>query len=341
MKKPIITGILSYGMSGRVFHAPFIHANSNFELKAVTERSKKTIHEHYPGVKSYDSVDDLLKDVDIELVIVNTPNNTHYEYAKKALLAGKHVLVEKPFAASSAEALELFTLGRERNLKVLVYQNRRWDSDFLSVKAALDSGKLGEPIEVHFRFDRYRNEISKKAFKELPIPASGLTFDLGPHLLDQVISLWGKPSSFVKTTGIFRTESKVDDYMHVHLRYESGLNVFVTASLLTASPLPSFVVHGTSGSYIKSRTDVQEDQLQAGTTPGSPEYGIEKDGNEGKLISIDENGERTTEYVTALKGNYNRLFDAVYEEIRNGIPYPISEEDIMTQMQILEAKQPD
>lgn len=338
MKKPIITGILSYGMSGRVFHAPFIHASSDFELRAVTERSTKAVHERYTGVISYDSVDELLEDPQIELVIVNTPNNTHYEYAKKALLAGKHVLVEKPFAASTSEARELFTLGRERNLKVMVYQNRRWDSDFLSVKSALDSGKLGAPIEVHFRFDRYRNEISKKAFKELPLPASGLTYDLGPHLLDQVISIWGKPASFVKTTGIFRKDSKVDDYLHVHLRYESGLNVFVTASLLTASPLPSFVVHGTKGSYIKSRTDVQEDQLQAGLTPDSPQYGIEQDGNEGKLITISESGERSTEYITALKGNYDRLFAAAHAAIRNNVPYPITEEDIMAQMKILEAK---
>lgn len=338
MKKPIITGILSYGMSGKVFHAPFIHANDSFELRAVTERSTKAIHERYANVISYDSVDELLQDPEIELVIVNTPNNTHYEYAKKALLAGKHVLVEKPFAATSAEAQELFRLGKERNLKVLVYQNRRWDSDFLSVKSALDSGKLGEPIEVHFRFDRYRNEISKKAFKELPLPASGLTYDLGPHLLDQVISLWGKPASFVKTTGMFRSESKVDDYMHVHLRYESGLNVFVTASLLTASPLPSFVVHGTRGSYIKSRADVQEDQLQAGVTPDSAEYGVEKDGNEGMLVSINEHGERSTEHITALKGNYDRLFIAVHDTIRNDAPYPVSEDDIMAQMLILEAK---
>lgn len=338
MNKPIITGILSYGMSGRVFHAPFIHANAGFELRAVTERSTKAIHERYADVISYDSVDELLQDPEIELVIVNTPNNTHYEYAKKALLAGKHILVEKPFAATSAEAQELFQLGKERSLKVLVYQNRRWDSDFLSVRSALNSGKLGDPIEVHFRFDRYRNEISKKAFKELPLPASGLTYDLGPHLLDQVISIWGKPVSFVKTTGMFRSESKVDDYMHVHLRYESGLNVFVTASLLTASPLPSFVVHGTRGSYIKSRTDVQEDQLQAGVTPDNAEYGVEKDGNEGILVSINEHGERSTEHFTALKGNYDRLFIAVHEAIRNDAPYPVSEDDIMAQMLILEAK---
>lgn len=338
MKKPIKTGILSYGMSGRVFHAPFIHANEDFELRAATERSTKKIQSDYPGVISYDTIDELIQDPEIELVIVNTPNNTHYEYAKQALLAGKHVLVEKPFAASSKEAQELFQLGRERNLKVLVYQNRRWDSDFLSVKSVLESKKLGEPIEVHFRYDRYRAEISKKAFKELPLPASGLTYDLGPHLLDQVISIWGKPQSFVKTTGIFRADSQVDDYMHVHLKYEDGMNVFVTANLLTAAPLPAFVVHGTTGSYVKPRTDVQEDQLQAGVKPDSEGYGFEGDGKEGTLTVINESGERSTEYLTALKGNYNRLFVAVHDTIRNDVPYPITEEQIMAQMEILEAR---
>jgi len=338
MKQPIITGILSYGMSGRVFHAPFIHANNDFELRAVTERSAKNIKDHYPDVISYDSVDELLQDPEIELVIVNTPNNTHYEFTKKALLAGKHVLVEKPFAATSQEARELFDLGKQRNLKVLVYQNRRWDSDFMSLKSIVDSGKLGDLIEVHLRFDRYRNEISKKAFKELPLPASGLTYDLGPHLLDQVISVWGKPQCFTKTTGIFRPASQVDDFMHIHLRYESGLNVFVTASLLTAAPLPSFVAHGTKGSYIKARTDVQEDQLQAGVTPDNEKYGIEEDGKEGTLTLINEGGKKLTEHITALKGNYNRLFAAVYDAIRHDAPYPITEEQVLVQMEILEAK---
>lgn len=338
MNKPISTGILSYGMSGRVFHAPFIHASKDFELRAVTERSTKKVRDDYPGVISYDSVEELINDPEIELVIVNTPNNTHYELARQALLKGKHVLVEKPFAATSAEARELFDLGRTRNLKVLVYQNRRWDSDFMSVRSVIADGRIGKPIEVHFRFDRYRSEISKKAFKELPLPASGLTYDLGPHLLDQVISLWGKPQSFSKTTGIYRAESQVDDYMHVHLRYEDGLNVFVTANLLTASPLPSFVLHGTSGSYIKSRTDVQEDQLQAGLKPDSKAYGVEQDGQEGILTTINEKGQRSTEHITALKGNYNRLFGAVYDTIRKDEPYPITEEQILAQMEILESR---
>ena len=275
MENQIVTGILSYGMSGRLFHAPFIDTHKDFKFYSVTERHEKKATLRYPDVISYNSVDDLIADPTVELVIVNTPNNTHYEFSKKALLAQKHVLVEKPFAATSAEAKDLFDLARKVNRKIMVYQNRRWDSDFLSVKAAIESGDLGNLIEVHFRFDRYRREISKKAFKENPLPASGLSYDLGPHLLDQIISLFGRPLKFFKTLRTFRPDSQVDDYMNVHLIYPGGLNVFVTASLLTAHPLPAFVLHGTQGSFVKERTDVQEDQLDKEISPLDKSYGVE------------------------------------------------------------------
>lgn len=336
MNDPIITGILSYGMSGRVFHAPFIDASPDFHLRAVTERSRKQAQGRYPDVISYNSVDELLDDGEIELVIVNTPNNTHYEYAKKALSAGKHVLVEKPFAASATEAKELFELGRQKNLKVMVYQNRRWDSDFRLFKKILDEGILGKLIEVTIRYDRYRKEIGPKVFKEEPLPASGLTWDLGPHLIDQAISLFGKPVSSVKTTGNFRPGSKVDDYVHFHLQYPEGLNVFVTASLLTANPIPSYVVHGTNGSFIKARTDVQEDQLQAGMSPLDNGYGVEPDGSEGTLTLIQEDGGKKNEYVTSLRSNYLQVFKAVCDCIRNSTPFPVKEEEIIWQMKILE-----
>jgi len=338
MENQIVTGILSYGMSGRLFHAPFIDTHKDFKFYSVTERHEKKATLRYPDVISYNSVDDLIADPTVELVIVNTPNNTHYEFSKKALLAQKHVLVEKPFAATSAEAKELFDLARKVNRKIMVYQNRRWDSDFLSVKAAIESGDLGNLIEVHFRFDRYRREISKKAFKENPLPASGLSYDLGPHLLDQIISLFGKPLKFFKTLRTFRPDSKVDDYMNVHLIYPGGLNVFVTASLLTAHPLPAFVLHGTQGSFVKERTDVQEDQLDKEISPLDKSYGVEPDGVEGIMVVIDHEGNKSSSYHTAVKGNYNRLFDAVYAQIRKDEPYPIQEEEILCQLEILESE---
>src|SRR5690554_6450522 len=168
MSKVIQTGILAFGMSGRLFHAPFITSNPNFNLRAVTERTKKDVHNYYPGVISYDTSDELLSDEEIELVIINTPNNTHFELAKKAILAGKHVLIEKPMVPTREEASSLFELGRTHQKRVMVYQNRRWDSDFQMLKEVMDSGRLGKIIEAHFRFDRYRAEIGLKAFKEKP-----------------------------------------------------------------------------------------------------------------------------------------------------------------------------
>jgi scyllo-inositol 2-dehydrogenase (NADP+) len=338
MENQIVTGILSYGMSGRLFHAPFVDTHGGFRFYAVTERNEKKAALRYPDIISYSSVDDLIADPKVELVIVNTPNNTHYEFSKKALLAGKHVLVEKPFAATSAEAKDLFDISKKVNRKIMVYQNRRWDSDFQSVKAAIESGTLGNLIEVYFRFDRYRREISKKAFKETPLPASGLSYDLGPHLLDQIISLFGKPLKFFKTLRTFRPDSEVDDYMNVHLIYPGGMNVFVTASLLTADPLPAFVLHGTQGSFVKERTDVQETQLDAEISPLDNSYGIEADGVEGIMTTIDPEGNKSSSYHTALKGNYNRLFDAVYAQIRKDEPYPVKEEEILCQLEILESE---
>lgn len=336
MSHPIITGILSYGMSGRVFHAPFVDISPLFDLYAVTERSTKKANERYRQVISYNSVDELLRDPKVELVIVNTPNNTHFEFAKKALEAGKHILVEKPFASSSEEAKQLFDLGRQKECKVMVYQNRRFDSDFQNVKSVIKSGKLGRLIEVNFRFDRYRREISQKTFKEQPLPASGLKYDLGPHLIDQVISLFGKPLAVKGTSGIFRPDSQVDDYIHYHLIFPENLNVFVTSSLLVAHPLPAFVVHGTEGSFIKSRSDGQETQLDQGLSPNDPDYGVEPDGSEGHLTIIDKGGNKKTEYITSLRANYNHLFNAVYSTVRNNEPFPVKEEEIIWQMEILE-----
>ncbi len=332
----IVTGILSYGMSGRVFHAPFVHANSHFALHAICERSKKTAKERYPDVISYDSADELIHDPAVELVIVNTPNNTHVEYIRKSLLAGKHVLVEKPCAPTSAEAKELFDLAEKQNRYLMVFQNRRWDSDFRIVQRVVEKGALGKIIEAHFRFDRYRREKSPKVFKELRIPASGVSYDLGPHLLDQVICLFGKPDRSVKITTMNRDQTEVDDFASWVLSYKSGTTVYVTTSLLVAQPLPAFVLHGTKGSFQKSRADVQEAQLERGMLPADPLYGIEPAGQEGLLTVMKENNRPEMKFREGLKGNYNGLFQAVYEQIRKGEPYPVGKEDIICQLELLE-----
>jgi len=338
MQKDIIkTGIFSFGMSGQIFHAPFINEHPYFEFNAVVERSSKKAHLTYPSVKSYDSIDELLEDLTIELVIINTPNTTHFEFALKALQAKKHVLLEKPFTVTSSEAKQLFIAAKKYNRTVLAYQNRRYDSDFLSVKSVLDSGNLGQLVEFHLRYDRYRYDIGPKANKETPISGSGLAYDLGPHLLDGILSIFGIPLEWKKQLGKFRPNTQVDDYAHFQLTYPNGLQVFITTSLLVTEPQPAFILHGTKGSYIKQRADVQEQQLQKGMKPSNPLFGIEDVKNQGILSYFNEEGIKKQEAIVAKKSSYMQVFDDVYDTIRQGKPYPVTEEQIIQQLEFLES----
>jgi len=338
---PIIAGLLAYGMSGKLFHAPFLTAHPGFALRAVVERSQQRMVADYPDITSYPSTEVLLTDPAIELVVVNTPNDTHYDLARQALLAGKHVLVEKPVATTVAQWQELTALARQQGRQLLAYQNRRWDTDFGAVRRVVESGQLGRLIEVHFRFDRFRPLLHTKVFKEDGRPGSGLLFDLGPHLLDQAIALFGKPLSFEKTLGSYRHGSQVPDFFNFHLRYPHGLNVWVTSSLLVAGAGPAFIVHGTQGSYQKGRTDPQEPQLLAGMPPTDPIYGHEQPGQEGHLTLADPAGRNHAlppVADAAAPANYLGLFEAVYQAIRHGQPYPVTEEELAWQLALLEAE---
>ncbi|UKT63751.1 Gfo/Idh/MocA family oxidoreductase [Pedobacter mucosus] len=330
-------GLLAYGMSGKVFHAPFLNAHSGFNLYAITERSTKKAIEDYPNIVSYNSVEEILNDANIDLIVVNTPNNLHYEHSKAALKKGKHILVEKPFTATSQQAQELFELADRVGKQIFFYQNRRWDSDFIAVKKVIASGKLGKLIEMHLRYDRYRNVIGPKAFKEQAVEASGLLYDLGPHLLDQVISLFGKPLSFKKTLGKNRKDTAVDDYFTIQLNYPNDLNVFVTSSMLVVNPQAAFVLHGVNGSFIKQRADIQEEQLLAGMKLTDDGYGIEVAGMEGLLTTIDLDGNKTKEVIASEVGNYLPLFDAIYQALVEGKPYPVTRENVITQLEIIES----
>lgn len=333
---PITTALLAYGMSGKLFHAPFLAAHDGFELYAVAERHEQRMAKDFPGIQSYASVAELLADPAIELVVVNTPSNTHFELTKQALLAGKHVLLEKPVATSVGQVQELWALAKQQGRHLLAYQNRRWDSDFGAVRRVVESGQLGQLIEVHFRYDRYKPVLNAKPFKEQPGPGAGLLYDLGPHLIDQAISLFGQPLSVHKTQGSYRPSSQVDDFFTLHLRYPNGLNVFLTSSLLVANPGPSFILHGTHGSYQKGRTDPQEAQLQQGMAPTDAAYGKEQPGQEGRLAIATPDGHVTITPDLLASGDYMGLFEAVYQTIRHDVPYPIQEAQLLWQNEILE-----
>ena len=331
----IETGLLAYGTSGRIFHAPFLAAHPCFRLRAVVERHDKRAAEHYPRVISYDTTAALLADAAVELVIVNTPTPTHFELASQALRAGKHVLVEKPVVLTPAEAEALWALAAKMGRQVLAYQNRRYDADFLAVRRVLASGRLGRVFEATFRFDRYKPLLGSKQFKETPGPGAGLLHDLGPHVLDQVISLWGQPLAARKTLGSYRRGTQVDDYFSLELTYPDELHVRVAGGLLIADPPPAFVLHGTQGSYQQPRADTQEAQLLAGRSPADPDFNHPLPHHAGRLTWADEQGQLRSILEPADCSNYLMLFEDVYQSLRHGQPYPVLADDVRWQSELL------
>ncbi len=330
-----MTALLSFGMSGRVFHAPFIHIHKGFTLKGVWERTKSESHQYYPGLHIYRSLEELLADDEVSLVIVNTPTNTHYDFTKKVLAAGKHAVVEKAFTTTVAEAMELRTIAEHNNLFLSVYQNRRWDSDFLTVKKVIEGGKIGEVVEAEFHFDRYKPELGNKDHKEKPGPGAGLLNDLGPHLIDQALYLFGKPNSVFADIRTLRRASLVDDYFAITLFYDYQ-RVLLKSSMLVKEPIASFIVHGRKGSFIKKRSDPQESLLLKNVAPTNTNWGAEEEGDYGLLV-YEENGATIRQIEPSVKGNYGAYYEAVYQSLIHGKPNPVKASEAIITMQIIEA----
>ena len=331
----IQTALCSFGMSGRVFHAPFLSTHPGFDFYTVWERTKNLAQEIYPGVKTYRTLEEMLTDTNIELVIVNTPSITHFEYAKKAILAGKHVVVEKPFTATAAQAEELIELARKNQVHISVYQNRRYDSDFRTVKKILDEGWLGKIIEAEIHYDRYTPELSYKQHKETPTPAVGSLYDLGSHIIDQALLLFGMPQAIWADITMNRPGSRVDDYFDLKLLYPSH-RVTLKSSYYVREQLPAYIFHGTLGSFIKQKTDVQETDLQSGKVPGGPDWGIEPESQRGLLHTIKE-GKIIREYVPSLNGNYGDYYEGIFQAIRHQAALPVSGEEGKKVIQVIEA----
>jgi scyllo-inositol 2-dehydrogenase (NADP+) len=333
--QPINTALLSFGMSGQVFHAPFLRVHDGFNFYAVWERTKNLAQEKYPSVKTYRTLNELLHDVDIELVVVNTPSVTHYEYAKKCLQANKNVIVEKPFTPTVEEGQELIALAKEKNKLLSVYQNRRYDSDYKAVKKVIDEKLLGELIEAEFHYDRYNDQLSYKVHKETPTAGVGIVFDLGSHLIDQALQLFGMPHSVFADIDIIRPNSKVDDYFELLLFY-NHFRARIHSSLLVREQLPAYILHGSKGSFIKAKTDVQEVALQAGKVPDTPDWGSEAE-NEKGLLHTEINGKIIREYISSFNGNYMEYYEGIYKAMRFNQPLPVTADEGLNVIRIIVA----
>ncbi|MFV8362509.1 Gfo/Idh/MocA family oxidoreductase [Flavobacterium sp. ZT3P35] len=330
----IKTALLSYGMSGKVFHTPFLNFHPGFELLGSWERSKKLIQIDFPEMKSYASIDELLTD-EVDLVIVNTPVETHYEYAKKVLLSGKHAVVEKAFTTTVEQAQELAAIAKQQNVKLSVFQNRRWDSDFKTIQKIISEDVLGDIVEAEFHFDRYNPLLSPKQHKETRNSGAGILKDLGPHLIDQALCLFGLPQSVFADIRITRAQSLVDDCIDILLYYAS-FRVRIKAGFFVREANPAYVIHGKKGSFLKARGDVQEDELKLGKRPNLDTWGTESITKQG-LLHTEINGEIVKKHIPTLEGNYYDYFDGVFNSITNDIKEPVTATDGIHVMKIIEA----
>jgi predicted dehydrogenase len=331
---PISTALLGFGDSMRYLHAPFLLAHGGFALTDVLERSTNRAASVFPGIRTHRTLDALLADSGVELVVVGTPNDTHVPYVRQALEAGKHVVVEKPFAPTAAEAEELIALAKSKNRVLTVYQNRRWDSDFQTVRRVLDSGELGDLLHYEAHFDRYKPVLNPKRWKETPAPGSGILYDLGSHILDQALVLFGMPETIYAEVGTQRAGSDIDDSFYLRLGYDK-LTVVLRASLLVRELGPRYVLHGTRGTFRKPGIDIQEDQLKAGMTPLAPGFGREPDALRGELVA-EVGGQTFRGIVESVPGNWLPFYESVYAAIREGGSIAVKPEEVLGQLRLIE-----
>ena len=315
---PIQVGLVGFGISAKVFHAPFITTNSNFQLVSVVERNKQESKEKFPEVQVVKSIDELLQNASIDLVVITTPNETHFPYAKAALEAGKNVVLEKPVTNTSAEAKQLLEIANRSGKVLSVYQNRRYVSDFLTIKDILDKKLLGDIHTFEGHYDRFRAEPRPQAWREHALPGSGILFDLGPHLLDQVLYLFGLPNTIAADIRMQRPHAKVDDYFDLRLDY-GFTKVMLQAGMLVREPGPRYLIHGIKGSFVKSGEDPQEALLRAGALPVGDDWGKESEDIYG-MLHTEIDGKVIRERYPSLKGDYAAYYQNLYETIVQNKP---------------------
>ncbi|WP_167619023.1 Gfo/Idh/MocA family oxidoreductase [Maribellus sediminis] len=335
MSTAIKTAIASYGMSGKVFHGPLLKVNPSFEVLAVLERSKELSKELFPDAKIVRNYDAILNDPDIELVIVNTPDKLHYEMAKAAIIAGKHIVVEKPVTLKSSEAEELAELAKEKGVVFSVFQNRRWDADFRTVEQVIKEAKFGRLVEFESHFDRYRTTITPDTWKEEGDEYSGVLYNLGSHMVDQAFVLFGWPKAVTAHLKIVRKNGVVADYYDIRLEYDE-FAALLKCSYLVKDPGARYTIHGEYGTFYKYGIDAQEENLKAGHLPEGEDWGREEPELWGTLV-YEEDGEDVEELIETIPGNYNIFYDNVFEAVRNKAELLVKPEEAVKVLQILEA----
>ncbi|KVD47718.1 oxidoreductase [Burkholderia ubonensis] len=324
-------GLMGFGFAGATFHAPVIAASGRTQVAAIATGQPDRARAAYPDARIVADLDALLALDDIECVVIATPNDTHFPLARQVLDAGRHVVVDKPVTLTSDEALALARLANARSRVFAPFHNRRWDGDFLTVRRIVESGELGRITYVTSHFDRFRPQVRVR-WREEAARGGGLLLDLGPHLIDQALALFGLPDTVSATVKTRRDNGSAPDFVHVQLGYPDK-DVALHASALSAIEPARFTLHGTRGSYQKFGLDTQEDQLKAGLTPDDVEFG---GGNPPGVLRVLDGDVETERPVPTLDGQYAEFYRALAASIREGAPFPVSPQDAIDVMTIIE-----
>lgn len=333
--KTINVGLVSYGMSGEIFHAPLLHVHKGFNIIKILERTRNKSHDRYPYANIVRSYKEITDDKNIDLIVVNTPDKEHHEMGLQAIRAGKHVIVEKPFTLKVGEADELIAASAKTGKLLSVFQNRRWDGDFLTVQKIIHEGLLGRLVEYEAHFDRYRNYLQRESWKEQAGSGTGTIYNLGSHLIDQALVLFGLPESVLADIRMMRTGAEVDDAVTLLLKYPE-IKVTLKASYLVREPGPRYSLHGTHGSFLKWGTDPQEEALKNGQWPSGTDWGKEDEESWG-ILNTEINGLHYSGMVETLHGNYMAYYDDIYEAITNNRQPAVTAEQGRDVIRVIEA----
>ncbi|HEY0333390.1 MAG TPA: oxidoreductase [Stenotrophomonas sp.] len=323
--------LIGFGYVGRTFHAPLIQASDRLQLHTIVSRQQDVAQAH-PNARITADRSQALRDPLIDAVVIATPNDTHASIALEALAAGKHVLVDKPFTLDLSQARSVAEAARRAGRVVSVFQNRRWDGDFLTVRRLIDDNVLGAVAEFHSHFDRHRPQVRPR-WRESDVPGAGLWFDLGPHLLDQALCLFGRPQAISADLARQRPGARSDDYFDVTLHYPQ-LRARLHAGSLVADASLRYAVHGTQGSYLKQGLDTQEAMLRNGQAPGAPGWG--EDPLDGWLTLIDDAGQTHREPVPTQSGDYRRCYAAFADALDGQGEGPVTLGEALQVMELVE-----
>ena len=328
--KSLSVGLLGFGLAGSVFHAPLIQCEPRLRLTAIASSRIDDIRRAAPEAVAT-TAEAVIADPSIDLVVIATPNTSHAPLAREALLAGKHVVIDKPMATTAAEADELIDLAKRQGRLLTVFHNRRWDNDFLTLRACLDRGDIGRPYHYEAHFDRFRPQI-KQGWREQTLAGSGVLFDLGAHLIDQALTLFGMPDRILADVGSQRPDAQVDDWFHIVLGY-GRMRAILHCGTVVCRPGPRFQLHCDRGSFLKHGMDGQEAALRAGRLPTEAGWGGDDPENFALLVQADGTERR----VETIPGDYPAFYRGVAASILDGAPPPVTAEQARDVLTVLEA----